>query len=114
LPLTIFGDGSQTRDFVFVGDVVDATILALERAPRSRVFNVASGTETTILELARMMQQIVDPGASPDFRFEPPRQGDVHRGVADITRVGTELGFVPATTLCDGLSRTIQRFAHEA
>ena len=113
LPLTIFGDGSQTRDFVFVADVVDATILALKTAPQNRVFNVASGTETTILQLARMMQQIVDPGASPDLRFEPSRQGDVHRGVADITRARTELGYVPATSLCDGLSRTIQWFVHK-
>jgi nucleoside-diphosphate-sugar epimerase len=98
---------------VFVGDVVDATMLALERTPQNRVFNVASGTETSILELAKMMQQIVDPAASPHLRFEPSRQGDVHRGVADITRARTELGFAPSTSLSEGLSRTIRWFVHK-
>jgi UDP-glucose 4-epimerase len=112
LPLTIFDDGSQSRDFVFVLDAIDGTIAALEKESlQSRVFNIASGKETTILELARMMQEIV--GASSDLIFKPPCKGDVRRSVADVARAQDEMGFRPATDLRDGLSATIQWFAHK-
>ena len=107
-PLTIFGDGSQTRDFMFVGDAVDGTIAALEKTIRSRVFNIASGKETRILELAKTMQQIA--GSPQGVGFNPPRRGDISRSVADITRAQTELGFTPRTSLSDGLSTTIKWF----
>jgi len=106
-PLTIFGDGSQTRDFVFVKDAVDGTVAALtEGTPRSRVFNIASGKETTVLDLARTMQEIT--GTKLDLEFKPARRGEIRRSVADITRAQTELGFRPSTTLQDGLSATIE------
>ena len=112
VPLTIFGDGSQSRDFVFVVDAIDGTIAALERKSlQSRVFNIATGKEATILKLARMMQETA--GASSDLYFKPPRKGDVRRSVADIARAQDELGFRPATDLRDGLSATIQWFAHK-
>jgi len=112
LPLPIFGDGTQSRDFVFVADAIDGTIAALEKESlQSRQFNIASGKETTILEVARMMQEIAE--ASSDLKFKPPRMGDVRRSVADIARAQDELGFRPATDLRDGLSATIQWFAHK-
>jgi len=104
--LRIFGDGTQSRDFVYVNDVVDATIRALQRTLRSRVFNIASGTETTIQELAETMQGIV--GRRVGVKFLPSRLGDPYRGVADITKARRELGFNPRTSLRDGLSATIQ------
>jgi UDP-glucose 4-epimerase len=105
-PLTIFGNGSQTRDFVYVDDVVEATIRALQGTIQSRVFNIASGTETTIHRLAKIMQELV--GRRPEVKFLPPRLGDPHRGVADITKPRRELGFNPRTSLKDGLSATIE------
>ena len=110
LPITIFGDGSQSRDFVFVTDVVDATIAAVEKPLRSRVFNIASGRETTILNLAEKMQEIA--GVSSQLRFESPRKGDIRRSVADISRARSELGFFPRSSLHDGLTATIQWFCH--
>jgi UDP-glucose 4-epimerase len=105
-PLTIFGDGSQSRDFVYVNDVVDATVRALQAKSENRVvFNIASGTETTIHELAEIMQGLV--GRRPGVKFLPPRLADPHRGVADITKARNELGFDPRTSLRDGLSATI-------
>lgn len=104
-PLTIFGDGSQSRDFVYVSDVVDATIRALQETFQTRVFNIASGTETTIHKLAQIMQGIV--GRRPGAKFLPPRLGDPYRGVADITKARRELRFDPRTSLRDGLSETI-------
>jgi UDP-glucose 4-epimerase len=105
-PLTIFGDGSQTRDFVYVKDVVDATIRALKGTFQSRMFNIGSGTETTIGNLAETMQGLV--GRRPGVRFLPARSGDPHRGVADITKAHRELGFNPRTSLKNGLSATVE------
>ena len=108
-PLMIFGDGFQTRDFVYVGDVVDATIRAFQREPQSRAFNVASATEITIRKLASTMQKLV--GRKTGMKFLPPRSGDPYRGLADITRARRELGFRPRTSLEDGLRATIQWYS---
>ena len=104
-PLTVFGDGSQSRDFVYVKDVVDATISALQGSFQSRVFNIASGTETTVLELANTMQELA--GRPSELKFRPPRLGDPYRGVADIAKARKELGFDQRTSLRDGLLETI-------
>ena len=112
LPLTIFGDGSQTRDFVFVEDAVEAAKAALEKdIVHSRIVNVASGREITILQLAKTMQEIAQ--VPSDLRFEPSRTGDIHRSLADTTRAQAELGFLSKTSLRDGLSRTIEWFAQK-
>jgi len=111
LPLRIFGDGSQSRDFIYVADAIDATVAALDKTLRSRAFNIASGRETTILELAKKMQEVAR--VPSDLRFEPPRKGDIRRSVATITRAQSELGFQPKASLDDGLSATIQWFARK-
>jgi UDP-glucose 4-epimerase len=110
-PLQIFGDGSQTRDFIFVSDVVDATMASLEMTPENRTFNIASGNETTVLELARVVQRIT--GSPKGLEFLPPRTGDIPRSVADTARAKKELGFQARTSLEDGLSATIGWFMHQ-
>jgi UDP-glucose 4-epimerase len=110
-PLQIFGDGSQTRDFIFVSDVVDATMASLEMTPENRTFNIASGNETTVLELARAIQRIT--GSTTGLEFLPPRTGDIPRSVADTARAKKELGFEARTSLEDGLSATIGWFMHQ-
>jgi UDP-glucose 4-epimerase len=105
-PLTVFGDGSQSRDFVYVKDVADATIRALHGSFPSRAFNIASGTETTVLDLATTIQELVN--RRSELKFRPPRLGDPYKGVADITKARKELRFAPRTSLRDGLSATIQ------
>jgi len=107
-PLQIYGDGSQTRDFIYVSDVVDATVAALERNPQSRVFNIASGREITILELAKTIQKIIQ--TQSELVLYPPRSGDVARSLADVTKARNELGFTAGTPMEDGLSTTIQWF----
>ena len=107
-PLQIYGDGSQTRDFVFVSDVVDAMVNALEKNLKSRVFNIASGRETTILELAKNIREIT--GTHSRLEFRPSRSGDIIRSVADVSRARNELGFAAKTTMTKGLSATLQWF----
>jgi UDP-glucose 4-epimerase len=106
--LQIFGDGSQTRDFIFVSDVVDATMASLEATHENRAFNIASGNEVTILELAKVIQRIT--GSESELEFCPPRSGDIPRSVAHTTRAAKELGFKTRTSLDDGLFATIRWF----
>lgn len=80
LPLTVFGDGEQVRDFVYVGDVVAFLLRAMDRASHTGgVANVCTGRSTTILELARVLGQLG--GIAPDIRFAPPRTGDIRRSL---------------------------------
>jgi UDP-glucose 4-epimerase len=105
-PLRIFGDGSQTRDFIYVLDVVNATVAALEKNLDSRVFNIASGHETSILELAKTIQNIAK--SQSKLEFYPPRTGDIVRSVADISKAQNELGLIDGTSLDRGLSATVK------
>jgi UDP-glucose 4-epimerase len=98
----IFGDGLQVRDFVYVGDVVEALLAAAVHP--GGVFNVGSGRETTVLELHRACAEIAGVEAEP--AFEPARLGDLRRSVLDISRAEEELGFRAATPLAEGLALT--------
>jgi UDP-glucose 4-epimerase len=101
-PTTIYGDGRQTRDFVFVGDVVDAVVAAAGRD--GGVFNVGTGRETSVLELHEACRATAGSEAGP--RFEEARLGEVRRSVLDVSRAERELGFRAATTLAAGLRTT--------
>jgi UDP-glucose 4-epimerase len=96
----IFGDGSQTRDYVFVGDVVAATLTALEHD--GSVLNVGTGIETSVLELYEKVQRAA--GIDREPTFAPPRPGELQRSVLDASRARRELGWEPKRTLDDGLA----------
>ena len=98
---TIYGDGSQTRDFVHVGDIVAATLAAVDA---QGVFNVGSGSETTILELHELCARVAGIDSKPQFAAE--RLGEIRRSVLDATRAGRELGWKPKLTLEEGLRQT--------
>jgi UDP-glucose 4-epimerase len=106
IPL-IFGDGQQTRDFCFVGDVVDANLLAM-RAPADRAgwpINIGTGRRTSLLDLVRSLNRVLGASLQPAFCDE--RAGDVRHSVADITRAQTWLGYAPKTSLDDGLTALV-------
>lgn len=105
-PLEIYGDGSQTRDFVFVSDVIDGTVAALQKNLKNRTFNIASGSEMKITDLAKMIQAIA--GSHSEVKCSPPLAGDIARSLADTTRARNELEYAARTKVEDGLSRTIQ------
>ena len=99
----VFGDGEQTRDFVYVGDVVEA-LLAAASAPGGGVFNVGTAVETSILELHRLCAETAGVDRRP--RLAPERPGDVRHSVLDTSRAGRELDWQARTQLADGLVRT--------
>jgi nucleoside-diphosphate-sugar epimerase len=106
---TIFGDGEQTRDFVFVEDVVQAFILATETDEAiGGVFNIGGGASISILDLVHTLQQLI-PG-SLDPIYHPPRPGDIRFSEADITRAESALGFRPTIDLKKGLQITVEWF----
>ncbi|CAB49227.1 SDR family oxidoreductase [Pyrococcus abyssi] len=107
-PLVIFGDGKQSRDFVYVKDVVEANILVAEkRRAEGETFNVGTGRETTIIELA--MKIIELSSTSSQILFSKPRPGDIRRSVADIEKI-KKLGFKPRYSLEEGLLETWKWF----
>jgi UDP-glucose 4-epimerase len=109
---TIFGDGNQTRDFVFVDDVVDA--FARARFGGSGLLaNVGTGTETSVNDLFAAMARVT--GFTEPAVYAPARPGELARSALDPTLLGEQLGWKPAHTLDDGLARTLDWFrAREA
>ncbi|ASJ01003.1 SDR family oxidoreductase [Thermococcus gorgonarius] len=108
-PLVIFGDGKQTRDFIYVRDVVKANLLAAEsRKANGRVFNVATGKQTSILELAMKVIEIT--GTTSSIIFDKPRPGDIRHSLADISEI-RKLGFEPEWSLEEGLKKTVEWYA---
>lgn len=105
-PLTIFGDGQQSRDFVYVGDVVEANLRAARaRGASGRVFNVARGERTTLLELAAILGRVVGSPAAPALAAE--RAGDIRHSQAAIDRARKELGYEPRVDLERGLAALV-------
>ena len=110
-PTEIFGDGTQTRDFVYVGDVVDG-LLAAASAPGGGVYNIGSGVATSVLELHRLCAAVAGCEREPGFR--EPRPGDVLHSVLDPAHAAQELGWLPRTELAAGLARTAREAARSA
>lgn len=112
-PLVIYGDGNQTRDFIFVRDLTAAIWAALD-APRipHGVYQIASGIETSVNTLFERLgvQAERHLGRRPRLEHRPRRAGEVERNFADITRARTDLGFTPATPLERGLDVTFEWF----
>jgi UDP-glucose 4-epimerase len=105
-PLTIFGTGEQTRDFVYVGDVARAIVRACLSSDGDRaVINVGTGREVTVNELARTIVRLC--GDRSEITHAPQRAGEIARSVAEVERLRTILGLTAETTLEDGLRETL-------
>ena len=109
-PLTIFGDGLQTRDYVYVGDVARAVFLGvtgkLPQAERvdARAFNVGTGIGTSVVDLARLLQEAA--GSNADIVFAPKRPGEQQESFLDASKARALLGWEPNVTLAEGLAKT--------
>jgi UDP-glucose 4-epimerase len=108
-PPCIFGDGSQTRDYVYVGDVVEATLAGFGQ--RGGVFNVGTGRETSVVELADACRRVS--GVDLEPVFAPPRLGELQRSVLDGSLAERALSFRARTSLDEGLAATWRSFRSE-
>jgi UDP-glucose 4-epimerase len=112
-PLVVYGDGQQTRDFVFVSDLIEAILLADKADAAGEVFQIASGVETSLRSLLATMK-VVLPGVAMDVRYEPARAGEISRNYASIEKARRILGFNPKTKLEQGLKDTWNWFQQNA
>ena len=109
-PIVIYGDGHQTRDFVYVKDIVQANVQAMERDVPG-VYNVACGLRIDLLTLVDMIAEIT--GISVPITFAPPAKGDVRDSVADITLAKESIGYVPRWSVQQGLEELIAWYRNQ-
>lgn len=105
-PLSIFGDGTQTRDFAYITDVVDANILAINKETKGEVFNIGFGQELSINELAAKVAKLVNRDVG--IVHADPMEGDVKRKCVDISKAKAYLGYSPKVDIDEGLQRTLR------
>jgi UDP-glucose 4-epimerase len=111
-PLVIYGDGTQTRDFVFVTDLANGLIRAATTpGVGGEVFQLASGVETSLTDLVGMIRDVS--GGEVEVRFEPPRAGEIQRNYSLIDKARDRLGYGPEVVLADGIQRTWDWFVSQ-
>jgi len=117
-PLTVFGDGRQTRDYVFVKDVARANVLAASVSVSSDgdldgpAFNIATSVQRNVLELAASVGQVM--GRKPELEFAEPRPGELSRSALDVSKAKKVLGWTPQYVFEDGLRELVDWFKKEA
>ena len=102
----IFGTGEQTRDFTFVGDIVDVTIAALTAGPPGMAYNIGGGNRVSLKHVVDLMAKLT--GAVPRIEYEPFEDGDMMHTMADTSLAGRELHYAPSTGIEDGLAAEIE------
>jgi UDP-glucose 4-epimerase len=106
-PITIYGDGGQSRDLVYVGDIVRANLIASEHpAAPGQVFNVCTGAEIRVIDLVRVLMELFP--SAPEPIFKPARSGDIYRSVGNPGKAENLLGFKPETSLAKGLRAVVE------
>jgi len=105
--VTIYGDGQQERDFVYVTDVVEANVRALDQE-EDGIYNIGTGTGTSVNTIWERLAQLTNHGKRP--KYEPPRKGDVYKIYLDVRKAQHALGWVPRVSLLTGLGLTVKHF----
>jgi UDP-glucose 4-epimerase len=108
-PVMIFGDGGQTRDFIYAGDVAEANYQALFTANSNSVYNISTETETSVNDLVKYIEKVS--GHTLKKEYQPPRSGDIYRSCLSNQAAQQKLQWSPNMPLIDGLSRTYQALA---
>jgi nucleoside-diphosphate-sugar epimerase len=101
-PITLYGDGEQTRDFTFVADVVDANVEAASRGIPGRVYNIGGGSRVSVNDVLQVIGKVS--GRMPSVRHEGDQKGDMRHTYADTRLARTDLGFAPKVALEEGLT----------
>jgi UDP-glucose 4-epimerase len=110
-PMNIFGDGEQTRDFLYVGDLCQAIVQSLEATlPFGQAIQLGSGREISINQLVALLRQVVGSNGFPTVTYASSRPGEVLRNYVSIARAKEYLGFTPATNLVTGVQKTWEWF----
>lgn len=110
-PCVIYGSGQQTRDFIFIDDLVDAIIFALEQPVGGETFQIATGREHSVAEVAGALQECLKQyGVDFEVSHDAPRLGDVSRNFSDVSKAKTRLGWAANTEFKDGLETTVRWF----
>jgi len=109
-PITIHGDGTITRDYVYVDDVVRANLLALD-SDKTGEYNVGTGVETDVNQLATVILNSLN--FDSEIIHGPPREGDVQKNCLDNTKIQSELGWEPTVNLKDGIAKTAEWFTSQ-
>ena len=106
--ITIYGDGEQTRDFVYAGDIAEGIVAALQTEEVNAAYNLSTQTETSLRELVSLLSEICGREIVP--KYGPERDGDIYKSMLSNSRARRGLDWQPATTLADGLRRTYEYF----
>jgi UDP-glucose 4-epimerase len=105
-PVTIYGDGGQTRDLININDVVAANLLAAEHpAAPGQIFNICTGIETRIMDLVDILRGLFPSAADPIFT--EPRPGDIYRSIGSPKKAADQIGFKPQVSLDQGLRESV-------
>ena len=107
-PITIYGDGKQTRDFVYAGDIARGIEAALRSPHANRAYNLSTQTETSLKELVAVLAQVSGKKIVPEYA--DPRTGDIYKSLLANGRARRSLGWEPQTSLEEGLRRTYEHF----
>ena len=110
-PITIFGDGKQTRDFVYAGDIARGIDAALRTHHANRAYNLSTQTETSLKELVAVLGKVAGKNITPNFA--EARKGDIYQSLLANGRARRSLGWEPQTSLEEGLRRTYEYFLHK-
>jgi UDP-glucose 4-epimerase len=110
-PLIVYGDGRQTRDFVHVRDICRGLALALDRGGAGETIGIASGKETSVIDMVETLKVISQRPVT--VQYEPERAGEIRRNYSDITKARRMLGYEPEVDLSDGLAECLQWFESE-
>lgn len=113
-PLAVFGDGGQTRDFIYVKDIANANTLAVSTVSPNNCYNISTGRETSINQLLEAFSRALAPRVMPTVSYQPPRAGDIYRSMLDCSKAAEKLGFHAQTLLENGVQRTLIYFLQAA
>ena len=107
--ITIFGDGKQTRDFVYAGDIADGIITALTTDAKNTAYNLSTTEETSLNELVQILSRIGGKEITPTY--DKPREGDIYRSSLNNAKAICNLDWKPKVSLEEGLRRVLEDFA---
>jgi len=110
-PITVYDDGEQTRDFTFIGDAVDANLLAAERGTAGEVYNIGGGSRITVNAVLHLLEELT--GRPALVQREGRQKGDVRHTAADIGKAQRELGYNPRVGIREGLAREVEWLCHK-